>query len=143
MQQSLSPVLRGVRVLVVEDDRDSRELLVLTLQILAAHVVGVSNAEDAIRALDRERYDVLISDIGIPVVDGFELVRRLRGREAAEGRGRLPAIALTGFGGDDLEVKARSAGFESCVTKPAEPEELAEAILAVVGKKADRLEAES
>lgn len=145
MHEILPPSLEGLRVLVVEDDRDSRELLILTLQLQAAKAVGVSNADEALRALDLEPYDVLISDIGIPIVDGFELVRRLRGREQSEGRKRLPAIALTGFGGDELETKARHAGFESCVTKPTEPEELTEAILAVVRKRnrSEKREAES
>ena len=128
--------LDGIRVLVVEDDRDSRELLILTLQLQAAHAAGVASADEALSAIEAERYDVLLTDIRIPVVDGFELVRRLRGRESSEGRKQLPAIALTGFEGEEFEAKARAAGFQSFVTKPAETEEITDAILAVVGKKA-------
>jgi PAS domain S-box-containing protein len=125
------PVLGGVRVLVVDDEPDTREMLQLSLEQAGAAVVAASGAQEARDALDRDAFDVLVSDIGMPNEDGYALIRSVRARgDAARG---MPAIALTAFARAEDRVHALTAGFQMHVAKPVEPIELAMTIKNLVG----------
>ncbi|AKJ30250.1 hybrid sensor histidine kinase/response regulator [Caldimonas brevitalea] len=125
----LSNALSGLRVLVVDDEADARDLV---REVLGGHGAAVDVAQDAGEALDlwsTRQYDVLISDLGMPLVDGYELMRRLRGSPAwAPPR---HAIALTAFGRAQDRRKAAEAGFDLLMAKPFEPNELVQTITAL------------
>lgn len=113
------PELRGRRVLVVDDDADNRDLLATIFQRNGALVATAETAAEALREFEKERPHVLISDIGLPDVDGFCLLRTLRAFPACDG-GDIPAIALTGYAGDHDSRKQDQAGkgFQAHLTKP-------------------------
>jgi PAS domain S-box-containing protein len=115
--------LEGLRVLVVEDDADSRTLLVTVLEQCHAEVVAIASAEEAIRVLEGWRADVLISDIEMPGEDGFSLIRRVRQLPAEQG-GDIPAAALTAYARPEDRMRALVAGFQIHLPKPVEPAEL-------------------
>jgi two-component system CheB/CheR fusion protein len=102
-------------VLVVDDTEDSVEMLRLLLASEGADVVGVSSGEAALAAAQARSFDLIVSDISMPGMDGYELIRRLR---ATPGYADTPAIALTGFGRDEDVQRARRAGFTTQLTKP-------------------------
>jgi PAS domain S-box-containing protein len=124
--------LSGVSVLVVDDDRDARELIVRILTDCHARVAMAANAMDALEQFQAEPPDLLISDLGMPEVDGFELLGRIRalGRERG---GRVPAIALTAFARSEDRLRALEAGFSAHISKPVEPSELIAAVAGIVG----------
>jgi signal transduction histidine kinase len=113
--------LANMRLLVVEDDEDARDLLVATLSEEGAHVVTASSADEALSKLELARPDVLLSDIGLPGADGFALIRRVRERHGPES---LPAIAFTAYSQAEDRDLARKAGFQAHVAKPASPAEV-------------------
>lgn len=116
-------LLEGVRVLVVEDDRDTLELYTTALERAGAVVHGAPDAEQALAALElRGGFDAMVSDIGLPVVDGFELMRRVRAHGGAWAT--LPALAVTAFGGEDHVAAAARAGYHAHVQKPLAPRDL-------------------
>src|SRR6186713_2573726 len=102
--------LDGIRVLVVEDDEDTREVLTLGLTLYGADVVAVDCAADAIAELGRNTPDVIVSDIGLPDEDGLSLIRRVRQLPPSRG-GRVPAVAVTAFTLSDDAEEATRAGF--------------------------------
>jgi CheY-like chemotaxis protein len=118
--------LEGVRVLIVEDETDARELLTLTLECSGARVEAVESAQEALDNLQHFRPHVLLSDIGLPVESGYELIRKVRllSSEAS----RLPAVALTAFATEKDRQLALSAGFQVHLSKPVDPDVLIEAI---------------
>jgi CheY-like chemotaxis protein len=109
--------LRGRRVLVVDDDADTREMLAVILESSGAVVATAESAAEALAACQAARPDVLISDIGLPGEDGFSLMRRLRALPAALG-GDVPAIAMTGYDSDADKLQAARDGFCERLTKP-------------------------
>ena len=121
LESSLS--LAGIRVLVVDDDLDAREMLKIALEQYQATVRIAASAQDALAAVAEESPDVLVSDIEMPGTSGYELVRQLRHSDSPELR-RLPAVALTAYARTEDRVKALLAGFQSHVPKPVEPAEL-------------------
>jgi signal transduction histidine kinase/ActR/RegA family two-component response regulator len=121
------PHLDDLRILVVDDDDDGRTLTSLVLTQAHASVKAVASAREALQALEMERPDVLVSDIGLPDEDGYSLIRQIRRRETQRG-GFLPAIALTGYARADDKIRALVAGFQAHVVKPLEPAELMAAI---------------
>jgi CheY-like chemotaxis protein len=125
--------LAGMRVLVVDDDLDARELLQVTLQQYGAQVRIAASADEAIEYLAVESPDVLVSDIEMPDVNGYELIRRLRQSERPELR-RLPAVALTAYARTEDRLKALIAGFQTHVPKPVEPAELV-TVIASLGQR--------
>ncbi len=125
--------LSGIKVLVVDDERDSRELLQRVLEQCGATVAIADSAEHALPMMKDLRPDILVSDIGMPDVDGYEFLRRVRTLPAAEG-GTVPAVALTAFARSEDRTKSLLAGFLSHVSKPAEPTELIATIASVVGR---------
>jgi signal transduction histidine kinase len=126
------PLLIGLRVLLVEDEADTRDLLTLVLTRQGAQVVGVGSASEALAKFDQQAPDVLVSDIGLPGEDGFSLIRKIRGRPAARG-GRVPAVALTAFAHAEDRIRALEAGFQIHAPKPVDADELV-AIVASLGQ---------
>ncbi len=122
--------LDGLRVLVVEDDDDTREVLTLGLSLYGADVVAVSSAADAMSQLEKTLPDVIVSDIGLPDEDGLALIRRVRTLPPAHG-GRVPAVAVTAFTLSDDAEEATRAGFQRHFRKPVETQELFAAVAAV------------
>ncbi|WP_437995129.1 ATP-binding protein [Sorangium sp. So ce185] len=121
--------LAGIRVLLVEDDSDTREVLVCTLEAQGAEVTAVGSPQAALEALEpaaspAERPQVLLSDLGMPGMDGYELLRRLRALEGERGDRPLPAALLTAYARHDDRARALSAGFAAYLAKPIEPERL-------------------
>lgn len=127
VQASQGPLLGGFHVLVVDDDRDTCELLAAVLGYYGAEVTVVASAEEALAALDRIRPDVVVSDVAMPGVDGYALVRQLKEIERQRGW-RLPAMALTAHARASDSEQAFLAGFEAYVAKPVEPADLAQMI---------------
>ena len=115
--------LAGIRVLVVDDDRDAREMLEVALSQYGAEVRVAASADAGYDELVRDCPDVLVSDIEMPDATGYDLVRRLRHSDMPELR-RLPAVALTAYARTEDRVKALLAGFQTHVPKPVEPAEL-------------------
>jgi signal transduction histidine kinase/ActR/RegA family two-component response regulator len=128
--------LSGIRVLVVDDQPDARDLIKHVLEACEAEVVTAGAAEEALRAIERDRPDVLVSDISMPEMDGYELLRRVRALGQARG-GRIPAIALTAFARWEDRTRALRAGFLVHVSKPVEPAELVATVASVVGRTGD------
>lgn len=116
-------LLRGIRVLVVDDQEDARELLQATLEQYGADVIIASHMAGALAEIDRQAPDVLLSDIGMPHEDGYELIRRVRARRAADG-GAIPAIAVTAYASINDRDAALAAGYQAHIAKPFEPEAL-------------------
>jgi signal transduction histidine kinase/CheY-like chemotaxis protein len=117
--------LSGVRVLVIDDAPDTLDVLEQILSFSGAATMTAPGAGAALALLEREVPDVIVSDVGMPEVDGFELMRRIRGRGATAA---IPAIALTAFTRQDDRVRALQAGFTDYLAKPVEPAALAAAI---------------
>jgi signal transduction histidine kinase len=112
--------LDGLRVLVVDDEEDARSLVQRLLTDQGATVGCVPSAEDALTALEATRPNVLVSDIGMPIVDGYTMIRRIRSLPAERG-GKTPAIALTAYAREEDAERAFAAGFQAHVSKPIEP----------------------
>lgn len=121
------PPLKGLRLLVVDDDEDSRDLIVQMLESSGAEALAVRNADEAIRVLKTQtksfRFDVLISDIGMPETDGYSLLHQVRLLRTEEG-GNIIALALTAYAKPEDREKAFLAGFQGYLTKPVEETEL-------------------
>ena len=120
-------------MLVVDDQPDARELIERVLEDCAAAVVTASTADEALALVEAERPDVLVSDIGMPDADGFELLRRVRALGPERG-GRVPAIALTAFARSEDRTRALRAGFLVHVSKPVDPSELVATVASVAGR---------
>jgi PAS domain S-box-containing protein len=121
-------LLAGVRVLLVEDHRDTAELLRAVLGGQGAGVWVAESLAEALALLNEAQFDVLVSDIGMPDGNGYELVERLRERERAAGREPLPAVAVTAFAGGEDRERALAAGFYDYAAKPIEPAALIDTI---------------
>jgi signal transduction histidine kinase/CheY-like chemotaxis protein len=118
-----SDALLGISVLVVDDDEDARELVCRVLQECKAKVTIAGSAAEAVEVVKRERPMVLVSDIGMPDEDGYDLIRRVRLLPDTQG-GNTPAAALTAFARSEDRTRALRAGYQSHVAKPVEPTEL-------------------
>jgi signal transduction histidine kinase len=128
-----APVLEGLRVLVVDDEPDARDLLMIVLGECQADVTAVSTAAEALEAIARLKPDVLVSDIEMPGEDGYSLMRKVRALEPEQG-GRIPAIALTAHARIEDRLRALSAGYKAHVAKPVEPAELVAVIASLAGR---------
>ncbi|MBD1858671.1 MULTISPECIES: PAS domain-containing protein [Leptolyngbya] len=131
----LNPVpdldLTGVRVLAVDDELDARELLAMVLTMYGAEVLTVTSAAEALIALESFQPDILVSDIGMPEVDGHGLIQQIRALPPEQG-GQIPAIALTAYAREEDHQRAITSGFQQQVTKPLEPERLVQVIVTLV-----------
>jgi CheY-like chemotaxis protein len=115
-----------LRVLVIEDNRDSAEMLQIILEMYGHQTELAHNGPKGIEAAMRMQPDAIVCDIGLPDMDGFEVAIELRGRGV-----NCPLIALSGYGQQEDKRMAREAGFDMHLTKPVEPDELAEMLQAV------------
>ncbi|MBS2011346.1 MAG: PAS domain S-box protein [Deltaproteobacteria bacterium] len=131
------PRLDGVRVLVVEDEADARDLLRLVLQMCGADVRTAGSVGEALAAFEEQVPDVLLSDIGLPGRDGYDLIRKVRARTADAG-GLVPAAAMTAFARSEDRVRALAAGFVMHIAKPVEPTEVAMIVAALASNRPRR-----
>ena len=125
--------LDGVHVLLVEDDDDSRKLLGTMLKRYGARVTSTKSAAEALAVFEGELPDLLISDIGMPDQDGYELMRKLRALPPERG-GKTPAIALTGYASRKDRDRALNSGYQQHMAKPIEQVDMIKAIAALVGR---------
>ncbi|OYD92997.1 hybrid sensor histidine kinase/response regulator [Nostoc sp. 'Peltigera membranacea cyanobiont' 210A] len=123
--------LNGLQTLLVDDDRDSREFIAFVLEQYGAQVTEVDSAHDALNNLMQTKFDLLISDIGMPDMDGYTLIRQIR-KQSPDRGGEIPAIALTAYAGETDRQQALAAGFQQHISKPIELEVLIQAILTIV-----------
>ena len=130
--------LSGITVLVVDDERDARGLVKQVLEECGATVAIAESADEAFAMLQSVKPDVLLSDIGMPGIDGYELLRRVRELGNEQG-GRVPAIALSAFARSEDRARALRAGYLVHVAKPVEPYELVSIVANVGGRKRERI----
>jgi PAS domain S-box-containing protein len=126
--------LDGVRVMVVDDEADTRDLLSFSLRNYGAEVTALGSASEALAAIQQDKPDVLVSDIGLPGDDGYDLIRQVRALDEQRG-GRVPAAALTAYAKDEDSHRAIAAGFQAHVTKPVELAELANVVASLAGRE--------
>ncbi|HEX7986062.1 MAG TPA: response regulator, partial [Duganella sp.] len=119
-----------LQVLVVDDEDDARELIKRILNDCNADVLTAATATEALQLLQHARPDLMVSDLGMPEVDGYGLLDRIRALGPARG-GNLPAIALTAFARSEDRVRALSSGFLAHISKPVEPGELISKVAAM------------
>ncbi len=115
--------LHNVRALIVDDDEDALELLGIVLESAGASTTAARCAQDALDA--KGPFDVIISDIGMPKMDGYELIQRIRARDE---KGPTPALALTAFSRPEDTKRALAAGYQEHLTKPVDVDELVDAV---------------
>jgi PAS domain S-box-containing protein len=119
--------LQGIRILVVDDEDNTREFLAFLLELHGANAIATATADEAIATLTQFKPDILLSDIGMPDVDGYMLMQQIRALSPEEG-GTIPAIALTAYAGEINYQQAMAAGFQRHLAKPIEPDTLIQAI---------------
>ncbi len=129
-----APEFRGLRVLIVEDEPDTRELLLALFNVSGAYACGASSAAEAIELFHREKPEVIVSDVGLRGEDGLTFVRTLRSLPG----GDLPVVALTGFARPEDRENALAAGFDAHVTKPVEPERLLQVVTQALRERHSR-----
>ena len=123
------PELVGVKILVVDDEKDTCDMLRFIFNSVGAVVETASSAEAALAAFDRWKPDIIVSDIGLPQVDGYELIRILR----TQRRSSVPAVALTAMARIEDRIKALNSGYQMHVAKPIEPKELISIVAGMAG----------
>jgi len=121
--------LAGLKVMIVDDEDDGREMLATLIRARGATVTTAHSAADAVAKLKAQPHDLLISDIGMPIADGYQLMREVRESPTWE---RMPAIALTAFARDEDAAKARAAGYQAHLAKPFDPTSLMATIAQLV-----------
>ena len=126
--------LEGLRVLVVEDEADGREMIRAVLSQSGASVATAGSVAQALEELRRARPDVLVSDIGMPGEDGYELIRRARSLEDEINAPRVPAVAVTAYARAEDRVRVRAAGYQVHLAKPVEPAELVAVVASLAGR---------
>ncbi len=128
-----APTLEGLRILLVDDERDTLDLINVELAQHGAHVTGVTTAEEALGLLEKSTFDVLISDIGMPAMDGYELIRQVRKQESGQDV-RIPAVALTAYARVQDRMRAILAGYSTHIAKPVEANELITVVASLAGR---------
>lgn len=128
---AFSRSLEGVRILLVEDDDDIRELMRIALTERGALLTAVDSASAAVAAIEVRTPDIVISDISMPGDDGHALMRKVRGLPLTQG-GKIPAIALTALDSREARVTSRAAGFHYHLTKPVDTDKLVEIVAGLV-----------
>ncbi|MEH1898599.1 MAG: response regulator [Nostoc sp.] len=123
--------LNELQALLVDDDRDSREFIAFLLEQYGVQVTEAQSATEALSSLGQAKFDLLISDIGMPDMDGYTLIRQIR-KQSPEQSGEIPAIALTAYAGEIDRQLALTAGFQQHISKPIELEVLMRAILTIL-----------
>lgn len=123
--------LRGIRILLVEDDDDAREALRLALETFGASLVAVASGKEALAAIEQALPDVVVSDLAMPGEDGHAFLRKLRSLSPEHG-GRVPAVALTAFTSREARELSRECGFHYHLDKPIDPVKLADVLAGLV-----------
>jgi len=131
------PDLAGLRILAVDDSRDTRDLITVVLETCGANVTTASLAREAIDVFAGWKPDVLICDIGMPEEDGYALIKTIRELPSEQG-GKIPAIALTGYVRIEDRMRALEAGYQMFVPKPIEATELCTIVATLVGRGAQK-----
>jgi CheY-like chemotaxis protein len=137
-----SPVLKGARVLVVDDDAQTRTVVRWLLEQCEAEVTAVNSAAEALDAyrasVGGRPYDALVSDIGMSDQDGYELIRNVRAMEQETAASApIPAVALTAYAGEEDRLRAFAAGFQTYLAKPVGPAELVDVVAEAIGRGGD------
>ena len=114
-------MLAGMRVLIVDDHEDTRDLLRFILTEREALIQTAASVEEALRVVHDWQPHLILSDLGMPDSDGYQLVKKLR---ATNGTGQIPVVALTGYAMDGERMRALATGFQGFLTKPVNPEKL-------------------
>lgn len=135
--QSEMPNLEGLKILIVDDETDALDLISVELAQHGAKVTGVTSAEEALEALEQSEFDLLISDIGMPKVDGYDLIRQIRKQEQGKEK-RIPAVALTAYARVQDRMRAILAGFSTHIAKPVEANELVTVVASLAGRLGNR-----
>lgn len=125
--------LHGVRVLVVDDEADIRDLVVYVIQESGAEVTATASAIEALQVLKQSPLDVLVCDIAMPDIDGYMLMQQITAWTSEQGR-QIPAIALSAYPGEFNQRKAIAAGFQRHLSKPVDPKDLVQAIASLLYK---------
>ncbi|MFN2500043.1 MAG: ATP-binding protein, partial [Pyrinomonadaceae bacterium] len=125
--------LEGLRILIVDDETDALDLISMELAQHGAKVTGVTSAERALQTLTADTFDVLISDIGMPQMDGYDLMRQIRKQED-DTQKPIPAIALTAYARVQDRMRAILAGYSTHVPKPVEANELVTVVASLAGR---------
>nr|WP_201280670.1 PAS domain S-box protein [Hassalia byssoidea] len=126
--------LSGIYILVVDDDADSRDFITFVLEQAGAIVTAVASGIEALQAVEQSVFDLVVSDIGMPEMDGYTLIQQIR---ALKPKRQVPAIALTAYAGEIDQQQAYSAGFQAHIAKPVDPN----AVIAIVVQFTKRLNA--
>ena len=116
-------ILGELRVLVIDDNIDTLELVAVILEQYATEVITATSATEAMQVIAQSKPDVLVSDIAMPGVDGYSLIRQVRTLSSEQG-GRIPAVALTAYASEEQRTLALESGFQMHVSKPVDPAEL-------------------
>jgi CheY-like chemotaxis protein len=117
------PSLTGIVALIVDDEPDARTLVARLVEERGGQAVAAASGTETLRILASQHIDILVSDIGMPDFDGYQLIQRIRALESKEVRG-IPAIALTAYARADDRQRALLAGYQMHLAKPIEPREL-------------------
>ncbi|HEY9675319.1 MAG TPA: response regulator [Waterburya sp.] len=125
------PAFDGLRVLLVDDNIDNLELLAIILEQYGTEVITAASAAEAIQAIAQSIPDILISDIAMPLEDGYSLIRQIRKLPPEQG-GLIPAIALTAYAKNEDRLLALEAGFQMHLPKPIDPDELIAVVMKLV-----------
>lgn len=125
--------LSHLRIIAIDDELDSLELIKILLEQEGATVQAFASAPPALRALEQEPFDLLISDIGMPDMDGYQFIRQVRALASVDNRS-LPAIALTAYAGETNRHQILAAGFQAHLAKPIDPQALLDTIVALAGR---------
>ncbi|HYJ87608.1 MAG TPA: PAS domain S-box protein [Pyrinomonadaceae bacterium] len=131
--QSEPPSLEGLQILLVDDETDTLDLISVELAQYGAKVTAVASADEALRALEESGFDLLISDIGMPNTDGYDLIRQIRKLEGNQNQ-RIPAVALTAYARIQDRMRAILAGFSTHIAKPVEANELVTVVAGLAGR---------
>ena len=122
--------LTGIRVLLVEDEADAREMLAYLLREHGADVESAGSAREAMQAFDARPFDIMLSDLEMPEEDGYSLVRRIRARQSGARR-RIPAVAVSAYGRAEDLARATAAGFDRHIVKPIDVADLVTTVAAL------------
>lgn len=135
VHQRLAGQLDGLHVLVIEDASATRRALTAVLREAGAGVDAVDSAPAAWEIFERRRPDLIVSDLGLPSIDGYALLRQIRETEESRHQPHVPAVAVTAFSGHKVSDQAIESGFQTCLTKPVEPRDLVTALASLAHPK--------
>jgi signal transduction histidine kinase/ActR/RegA family two-component response regulator len=130
---STTEIFTGIQILVVDDDDDTREFHTFVLEQAGASIIAVASAKEALQVLAESEPDIMLSDIAMPEIDGYMLMRQVKTLQAKQAK-QIPAIALTAYAGEINQQQALESGFQRHLSKPIEPEELVKAIATLIGR---------